>query len=70
MGLASRRRALGLDSDLAPDKRRGVRTRLLVLERLNGPAGAGGKVHYYGTATEERRYGYAGDANRARVTPT
>ena len=31
-----------------------------------GPAGAGGEAHYYGIATEELRYGYAGDANRAR----
>ena len=28
--------------------------------------GAGGEAHYYGIATEELRYGYAGDANRAR----
>ena len=24
------------------------------------------EAHYYGIATEELRYGYAGDANRAR----
>ena len=54
------------DSDLAPDKRQGVKTRLLVQERLNRPAGAGGEAHYYGIATEELRYGYARDANRAR----
>ena len=32
----------------------------------NGPAGAGGEAYYYGIATEELRYGYAGDDNRAR----
>ena len=41
------------------------KTRSLVWERLKGPAGAGGEAHYYGIATEEQRYGYAGDANRA-----
>ena len=51
------------DCDLAPDKRRGVKTRSFVWERLNGPAGAGGEAHHYGIVTEELRYGYA---NRAR----
>ena len=40
-----------------------VKTRSLVLERLNGPAGAGGEAHYYGIATEELCYGYTCDAN-------
>ena len=56
------------DSDLVPDKRRCVKTRLLVYERLDGlgPAGAGGEAHYFDIATEELCYGYAGEANRAR----
>ena len=54
------------DSDLAPDKRRYVKTRSLVCERLNGPAGAGVAAHYYGIATEELNYCYASDANPAR----
>ena len=39
------------DSDLAQDKRQCVETLSFVLERLNGPAGAGGEAHYYGIAT-------------------
>ena len=57
------------DSDLAPDKRQCVKTRSLVQERLNGPAGAGGDAHYHGITTEELRYGYADDANSARDNP-
>ena len=34
-----------------------------------GPAGAGGKAHYYDITTEELRYGYACDAIRARDYP-
>ena len=42
-------------------------TSLVVKERLNGPAAAGGKAHYYGIAIEELCwYGYDGDASRAR----
>ena len=46
------------DCDLAPDKRRCVKTR--------SPERTRGEAHYYGIASEELRYGYAGDANRAR----
>ena len=42
------------------------RTSWLVLLRKEKTAGAGGEAHYYCIATEELRYGYAGDANRAR----
>ena len=54
------------DSDLAQDTRQYVKTRSLVKERLNGPAGAGKEAHYHGITTEELRYGYADDANSAR----
>ena len=53
------------DSDLDSDERRCAKTCLLVPERLNGPAGAGGEAHYNGIATEQLRYGYAGDASIA-----
>ena len=36
------------------------------LADLGAPERTGGEAHYYGIATEELRYGYAGDANSAR----
>ena len=33
---------------------------------LGAPEVTSGKAHYNGIATKEVRYGYAGDANRAR----